>query len=455
MVRVPRLTRGHASALALGLALSFAAGCATPQPAPAPSAPPPSSGPISPLSADDVSWLFPAPQTAADLASLIRVQDLGVWTDADFQNFLAIADSDQAQVAGGAKINLPAGVRDKSVWFVAGVRIDAGAPGLDPAIMAAFGQRPQVRLILQAVLTGPDGSPQVQDLAAHLIFDFVAVPDPAPSAACPLLHATPDLVTFKGVVADAAALRTALASGQFAATPVVTAGLPLGVHPGLANTATRAAVTQQMKALLQSHLSPVRMNAMAMMGLPTPAAAPWIFLSMQRNQTGAFTPVLGPTLDGTQFAMELTPAGQSPRVVPTPHPNNLAPITCFSGAFGPAASPVASRQGHSTSEVFATGTQDPAAVQAATDLVADPTKSHFFNTDCVSCHTETRRQMDLLKITSAPGLSPDVMPNSQYNVRNFGWSPPSAPKPIRATATRRTANETASVVAWLNANLLN
>src|ERR1700761_1704934 len=137
MVRISRLTRGHASALALGMALSFAAGCATPQPAAAPNpgtpaTPAPSAPPISPLAPDDVSWLFPAPQTAADLAGLIKVQDLGVWTDAVFQNFLAIADSAQAQVAGGGKINLPAGARDQGVWFVAGVRIDAGAAGLDP-----------------------------------------------------------------------------------------------------------------------------------------------------------------------------------------------------------------------------------------------------------------------------------------------------------------------------------
>src|ERR1700761_4522736 len=116
MVRVLGTILGCASALAM----SLAAGPALPQTAA------PNAGAISPLAPDDVSWLFPAPQTAADLAGLIRVKDLGVWTDAVFQNFLAIADSAQAQVAGGGKINLPAGARDQGVWFVAGVRIDAG-----------------------------------------------------------------------------------------------------------------------------------------------------------------------------------------------------------------------------------------------------------------------------------------------------------------------------------------
>src|SRR5271165_6554772 len=58
-----------------------------------------------PLSADDVSWLFPAPAQAGDFAKLIAVRDLTtanpqdstkrdpVWPDAAFQQFLAIAAS--------------------------------------------------------------------------------------------------------------------------------------------------------------------------------------------------------------------------------------------------------------------------------------------------------------------------------------------------------------------------
>lgn len=95
-------------------------------------------------------------------------------------------------------------------------------------------------------------------------------------------------------------------------------------------------VTQQMKAFLQKRLSADDLHSMAIMGLPAGAPAPWIFLSMLRGAPGGpFGPVPNPTLDGTQFAIMLTPAGQSPRVVPTPHPNNLSPITCLSGAPGP------------------------------------------------------------------------------------------------------------------------
>ena len=89
------------------------------------------------------------------------------------------------------------------------------------------------------------------------------------------------------------------------------------------------------------------------------------------------------------------------------------------------------------------------------DLIADPTKSHFFNTDCVSCHTETRRAMDLLPLNDidvVAGINPAALSNGDWNVRNFGWSPEA---PARATVTRRTAAETAAVVAFINSELLN
>ena len=94
-----------------------------------------------PLVANDVSWLFPPPKQAADLAKLISVADLSapnpqnpaprdsVWSDAVFQQFLAIAASSAGQVGDTtSRIGLPEAAKSKSNWFVAGVRIDAGAP---------------------------------------------------------------------------------------------------------------------------------------------------------------------------------------------------------------------------------------------------------------------------------------------------------------------------------------
>lgn len=92
---------------------------------------------IPPLSANDVSLLFPAPTSAGDFAKLIAVGNLStpnpqdpskqdpVWPDAAFQQFLAIAGSPAAQVAGTqAQIGLPPEAQSKAAWFIAGIRID-------------------------------------------------------------------------------------------------------------------------------------------------------------------------------------------------------------------------------------------------------------------------------------------------------------------------------------------
>jgi hypothetical protein len=142
---------------------------------------------VQPLSANDVSWLFPAPTQAADFANLIAVRDITtpdpqdptkrdpVWPDAVFQQFLAIADSPAAQAAPGAtgQIALPKEAQTPDAWFVAGVRIDAGAPGLSSDIRGQYGQLPEIRLIIQPIIKNPDGSPKVLDIAGHLIFDFI------------------------------------------------------------------------------------------------------------------------------------------------------------------------------------------------------------------------------------------------------------------------------------------
>ncbi len=85
-------------------------------------------------------------------------------------------------------------------------------------------------------------------------------------------------------------------------------------------------------------------------------------------------------------------------------------------------------------------------------MIADPKRSHFFNTDCISCHTETRLAMDALNVTSVPGVDPAVLPNGQWKVRNFGWSPP-IEGPVQGTVTHRTAAETAEVVNYINNKL--
>ena len=98
------------------------------------------------------------------------------------------------------------------------------------------------------------------------------------------------------------------------------------------------------------------------------------------------------------------------------------------------------------------------------DVVANPLKSHFFNTDCSSCHTETRRRMNLgltqgefafKQDGKPPEIVADQLPKHDWNVRNFGWFPPhffiGGGRTV-ATATQRTANETAEVIEFIERN---
>jgi mono/diheme cytochrome c family protein len=420
-----------------------------------------------PLSANDLSWLFPVPTRAADFANLIAVRDIvtpnaqdpnkhdPVWPDSAFQQYMSIVNGPQAQAGANAQISLPAEARNPEAWFVAGIRIDAGAPGLSNDIHSQYGQLPEIRLIIQPIIKNPDGSPKVLDIAGHLIFDFITLPpDPPPAADC-FPRFQPDMAAFTPVITDIADIRTRLNNGQIAGHAVSTAGLPLGVHPGLADPATAKALHDELLAFLEKHLAAQRLGSIAVAGLPANAPAPWIFLSILGDRQGHFGPAHGPTLDGAQqFAQMLTPAGSAgPRVVPEPHTNNRNPITCKNAAVSVTSLPVAVRKGVATSTTFASPTPSADQTKQILDTVADPTKSFFFNTDCISCHTETRRTMDLLKVTTIPGISTAALPNGQWDVRNFGWGD-AGRAGMQATVTRRTANETAAVVAFVNSEII-
>jgi hypothetical protein len=450
--------------------------------APTPAAPTPTApasaakAPELPLSADDVSWLFPTPTKAEDLASLISMADLTVpnpqdptkrdrvWSDAAFAQFLGIAAGPTALVAGTSdRIGLPDEVKSIEAWHVAGVRIDPGAPGLSDAIIKQYGQSPQIRLIVQPVTKNADGTLNVHDITAHLIFSFVTGAEAPAQPGC-FPRAIPDMAAFSEIVADVADLRTRLSKGELGGSKVSTSGKPLSVHPGLVDPATAGNVRAEMKAILERHLSSPRLGAMAIMGLPKDADEPWIFLSMgfvppgavPQLPNGGFVPVHGPTLDGHQFAQLLNPAGSSPRVVPTPHTNNLNPITCVNAA-APGGDPaVAKRHGVATADIFPDppkSANNTARILNVLNVIADPTKSHFFNTDCISCHTETRRAMELLTPKDMPKINAAPLPNGPWNVRNFGWSP-LVEGDQHGTVSRRTAAETMAVVNFINAKLL-
>jgi hypothetical protein len=425
---------------------------------------------IPPLSANDVSWLFPPPTQAEDFAKLIAVRDLTtqnpqdptkrdlVWPYAVFQQFLTIAASPAAQVAG-TQIGLPPEAQSLDAWFIAGIRIDAGAPGLSNDIRTQFGQLPEIRLIVQPVTRKPDGTPKVDDIAIHLIFNFTLEKQNGPAQAGCSPRPLPDLDAFNAIVADLAALRTKLSNGQLGAHKVTTSRVPLGIHPGLADATTESNVRQEIMSFLEKYISGQRLDAMAIVGLPAGKPAPWIFLSMLNLHpgdlsafpNGGLVPVHGPTLDGQQFAQMLEPGGTGFQVVPEPHTNNLNPITCKNAAVSATSLPMANRIGAATAEVFVNPALPTDKTKEILDVIADPVRSHFFNTDCVSCHTETRLTINIMKVKDIPGIDSAALPKDSWNVRNFGWSPAGG---LQATVTRRTAAETAAVVTFINSELL-
>jgi hypothetical protein len=352
-----------------------------------------------PLSANDVSWLFPPPRRVEDLDKLISMRDLTVpnqndqsqrdrvWSDAIFQQFLKIVVN-QSQVAGTqTRIGLPADAQVVDAWFIAGIRIDAGAPGLSDTIRAQFGQSPQIRLVVQPVSRNPDGTVTVNDIAGHLVFESVAGMDAPAQAGC-FPRPKPNSTEFKAIVSELVALRSKLSTGELGAK-ITTADLPLAVHPGLLNPATVSNVRSEMKSFLEKHISSLNLDAMAVAGVPEPAAAPWIFLAMQKLPpgtdptlpNGGFFAVHSPMLDGQQFAEMLTP----PSVLPQPRTNNLNPVTCKNAAVSSESLPIAARRGVSTSDLAINPLPPTSNVKDMLDVIADPLRSHFFNTDCVSC----------------------------------------------------------------------
>jgi hypothetical protein len=431
-----------------------------------------------PLAADDVSWLFPPPKSVADLEATIAIADLTapdptdpakrapIWPAAAFAQFIANAES-PATTVGNHHIKLPPNAHDIKAWRIAGLRIDPGAPGLTNEIIAQFGQSPQLRFILQPVMRKADGSVEVNDVTAHVIYTFAAGADaPAQPGCSP--RPKPDMEAFRKLARDFAALRNDLASGKFGGTKITTEGKPLGVHPGLADKRTAKPLKDALVEVLERHLSGDKLNAMAVMALDAGAPEPWIFMAMApvpagvvpSLPNGGFIPVRGPALDGKQFAEALAVLETPHKVMPTPATNNLNPITCKHAALpsGEAALPVAERKGLATAALFDMGdatVSDPdkvAKIKETVDLIANAERSHFFNTDCISCHTDTRRTLELLKNASIPGVDPAVLPKEQWNVRNFGWFPSFLRGGVAPTATRRAASETEAVVKFINDN---
>jgi hypothetical protein len=442
--------------------------------------------PVEPLSANDVSWLFPAPARLSDLISMgdLKAHGNPVWSDAAFREFLAIATGPAGRVAGtDQRIHLPAEVRSKRAWYIAGVRFDPSAPGFSPEIREQFGQELQVRLIVQPVTRNADGTLNVHDIAAHLVFEFNTGKDERPAAEGCFPRPQPDLMLSKQIAQELIEVRTKVGKDETGKDK--TSGQPLGMHPGLIDQNTAGTVRQAMKALLERHLSSQRLGFMTVTAIQEDALKRWIFLGMVNLKVHArfyplssklgFVPMPAAALDGHQYAQMYSPAAQLQNaVVPIPYANNdyrdehgNFAITCRNGGNAIAGPSLERRVGYATADILdKRPLTDPnplvhkepntSTMQTVFDVIVNPDRSHVFNTDCISCHTETPLFQGRLSHTSIPGIHSSVLPGENiYNVRAFGWAPQPSDDgnrdiSIQATASRRTARETTNVADYFN-----
>jgi len=92
------------------------------------------------------------------------------------------------------------------------------------------------------------------------------------------------------------------------------------------------------------------------------------------------------------------------------------------------------------------------------NIIANPNYCNVFNTDCISCHSESTRRSLLgleenvkYKFSLENLVKKELLPTDIYNVRNFGWfgNITDMAKPI---ISMRTANETANVLEYIKKN---
>ena len=355
---------------------------------------------------NDVTILFPAPNSPSDV--MLKITDFEadkVLSQAKFDETIRIATGTAGTVKGTRhRIGFRSTPR-RSDWVVSGIRIDPSAPGASQAIVSEFGKSPQLRLVLQPI-TQVGSRIQVEDITLHLVFAYHA----AKTDSC-RIHENPDMVKFEEVVSDLKAIKD-----RFAADHNVDTSGNLNVHPAFDIAPTE--FKNALKDYLNTHASMDDLFAVSIAGIPQ-RFEPWIFLAMANRPSGLI-PIPSPAIIQTSptdlnFSQMLSFVDPT-RVQPAPATHNQGPMSCETVS-------MANRVGTSTARVF-DGNEN---IDIIGPIIADATKSHFFNTDCVSCHTETRKQIDEVlsrhgrdakarEIAARSGIDPRVIPHGNWNV---------------------------------------
>lgn len=396
---------------------------------------------------NDVSFLWPVPTTREEVAKLISADETladgatRVWSKEAFEAVIDTARSVVVRTSAGTDFGIdfrPFGVEfaRPETWKVVALRVDPSAPGCDPKTVAKFGSTPQVRLVMQPVTVSDSGAVKVHDYTAHVVFNLTKQVGPTGAG-----RAVPDDAAFREVLDDLRALKSA---SEAAGVPTVG---KLGVHPAL--KAKVPGFAEKVTAFVKRRVSGERLAAAAFMGINPPE--PWIFFAASKQPDGTFKLSTFPTIGG-KGAQMLGFRGGAP-VMPAPITRNVDDDRGVSTAalFEPG---IAARLG---GPVFA-GLDRP-RFQDVPDLVANPERANFFNTDCVSCHSESARRVALnisagdgafryVPPAEVSGVDASVLPRDLWNVRNFGWFPRGGS--VSLTATMRTANESAESADFIN-----
>jgi hypothetical protein len=390
--------------------------------------------PAATLDVADVAYLWPVPKSPADVDSLITcstptADGSPLLPQPAFDSILEAVASTAIPDGAGRPIKITFDsffadrLKQPATWKIVGFRFDPETIG-HPETLASFGVMPQLRLIAQPV-TVDNGRVNVHDLAAHLVFGYFTGPAPFKADQAKLAEMIKDLGDLK------------------AASPAPTAG-PLGVHPGLK---TRdAAFAAMVKTFIAKWTAPSKgpLAAISFMGLDTPE--PWIFFALKPAAGGRFVPAAQPTLGGSHAQMISFRSGDA-EILPRSTGVNT-------GAAGKIVSTAPLFDGGLTANLDAPAAAGLPQVlrKDIPNYIANPKFGHVFNTDCVSCHTETTRREQLslsghagtfgyVRPDGISGVDPAVVPRNGWNVRNFGWFRQDA------TITLRAANEIADSVA--------
>ena len=351
------------------------------------------------LDVNDVSILFPRSSGGALHPAIDAKGNL--FGDGSMKNISDFAASKGMPLPDGAE------------WKVVGLRFDPCAPGLSDSAIAGS---PAKKCIMQfRLIAQPFRGTRDLDFAAHLVFNL-GLEDKA------ILGKNPAVL---GAMAKLSKIKEASASAGGK-----TAGIPLGPHPGLqaeqrSNGNTVGALVQDL--ITSFTQSPSR--SIAIMSLANGGPEPWRFVAGSLNATGTWAPI----------AMPVSPAEQVQEI----------------GFLGNGVFPVGGAV--NTAGFFNGGSPS----NAIPFQVENPVDRHFFNTDCVSCHTSSALQNGQARAGAGRIAGRHAVPanitgyvakehsqDSSWNVRNFGYFGG------KATVSGRTVSESVEVVEFMNKDVI-